>query len=280
MSLIFKPEQHEYLSMDDPNFKWVSVTSLISQFKKPFDADGQAVKSSKNRKSPWYGKTPDAIKRAWKNESKRAMDLGTWYHNIQEALLVHSDQVTREDGKGLLPVIKPLVNMDGVKYAPDQKLTDGVYPEHLVYLKSSGICGQSDRVNVTDGVVDIIDYKTNKEIVMKGYMSWDGKVQRMTSPISHIDDCNYYHYALQLSFYMYMIIKHNPLLKPGKLMIHHIAFEVDHLDENNYPVTLLDDNGNPVLRCVTPLELPYLKAEVMNIINWLGENKDKLKPKH
>ena len=55
----------------------------------------------------------------------------------------------------------------GTKIAPDQKLSNGVYPEHFVYLKSLGICGQADLVTIVNGKINIIDYKTNVKISFK-----------------------------------------------------------------------------------------------------------------
>lgn len=278
MSLIFKPEKHEYVSLDNPDFKWISITTLIGYFKQPFDAIEKSTKSSKNKKSPWYGMTPEAIREAWSSESHRAMDLGTWYHNREEARLCSEEYQPGENGEAI-PVFKPMVNEDGIKYAPNQKLQNGIYPEHFAFLSSAGICGQSDRVDIINKTVNISDYKTNKEIKFEGFKSWDGKTQKMASPISHVDDCNYWHYALQLSFYMYMIIKHNPTFIPGKLTIHHISFENSGMNEHGYPITLLDADLNPVIRNIVEIDLPYMKSEVVAILEWLKTNKHKIKAK-
>ena len=53
----------------------------------------------------------------------------------------------------------------------------------MVYLKSAGICGQSDLVEVVNGKVSIIDYKTNKEIKMQSYVDWEGISQKMQFPV-------------------------------------------------------------------------------------------------
>lgn len=269
MSLIFKPEKHEYISINNENIPWTSVTSFISRFKQPFDADTISVKSSKNKKSKWYGMKPEEIRAAWKSEAKRATDLGTWYHNQRETDLCGLDTIEREGV--VVPVVKP-VEVDGVKYAPEQKLTEGVYPEHMVYLKSVGLCGQSDLVEVVNGKVNITDYKTNKEIKTESFTSWDGGKQKMHSPLSHLDDCNLNHYNLQLSLYMYIILKHNPRLKPGNLHIHHIMFEEVGRDKFDNPITALDSHGDPVVKDLVLYELPYLKDEVQTLINWLKEN--------
>ena len=67
MAIVFKPETHSYTSIDpNENIIWTSVTSIISKYKKPFDADGIAAKSIKNKKSKWYGMSADDVKEAWK----------------------------------------------------------------------------------------------------------------------------------------------------------------------------------------------------------------------
>jgi ATP-dependent exoDNAse (exonuclease V) beta subunit len=276
--LVFTPEDHKYRSLDvTDRTDWLSVTSFIGNFKKPFDADAIAEKTAKSKKSKWYGMAPEDIKAAWKAEALRATTLGTWYHNCREADICELTDMERH-GK-TIPVFKP-IEKDGCKYSPSQKLTDGVYPEHLVYLKSAGLCGQSDLVEVINGEVHITDYKTNKEIKTESFTNWEGVSQKMASPLSHLDDCNLMHYALQLSMYMFIILKHNPKLKPGTLTLHHILFEESGRDKYDNPITALDSNGDPIVRDVVPYDVPYLKSEAISLIHWLEDNRSKLKPKY
>lgn len=276
MSILkFYPEKHKYVSDDKTD--WLSVTSLISNFKQPFDADAIALKSSRSKKSKWYGMTPEEIKEAWKAEANRATTLGTWYHNCRETDICELNNIER---KGVtVPIFKP-IEIEGIKHSPNQKLTDGVYPEHLVYLKSAGICGQSDLVEVINGEVHITDYKTNKEIKHEAYTNWEGISQKMAHPVSHLDDCHINHYALQLSMYMFIILKHNPKLRPGSLTIHHILFEEVGRDKFDNPITALDTDGNPIVLDVVQYDIPYLKQEAINIIHWLEDNRNKIKTKH
>lgn len=270
MSLTFKEEGHIYQSVDpSENIKWNSVTSVISKIKPKFDAPTQALKSSKNKKSKWYNIPPDKIQEIWKNETLRAITLGSFYHNQREQNLLSCETIQRE---GLnLPIIHPIIK-DGIKYAPDQKVKDGIYPEHFIYLKSVGVCGQADRIEIVNNVLNVYDYKTNKEIKQESFVSWDGKRDTLLPPLSHLDNCNLVHYTLQLSIYMYMMLKHNPNLKPGKLTIEHIIFEKEGEDEFGYPITKYDSEGNPIIKEVVPYEVPYLKMEVITLFNWLKEN--------
>ncbi len=269
MAIIFKEEGHVYESNDNDDIQWVSVTSLVGKFKPKFDRDGQAKKSSKNKRSKWYGMTPKEILEAWDNETKRAIKLGNFYHNQREADMLGLDTIGKYGVE--VPIIKPIIDEKGIKIAPNQKLEEGVYPEHLVYLKSAGLCGQADVVEVVNGYININDYKTNKEIKEKGFTNWEGITKKMYKPISHLDDCNLNHYNLQLSIYAYIIKKHNPKLKIGKLTIQHVKFKQVGEDSNGYPINE-HVNGEPVLEEIKIYELPYLKDEVTSLIMWIKDN--------
>lgn len=277
MSIVFNAADHSYKSIEADEIKWISVTSLVSQFKKPFDAKTVAERVTKSKRSKWFGIPPQKILEIWDSEANRATTLGTYYHNQREADLCSFASIERD---GItVPVITPVEEIDGLKQAPSQRLDPGVYPEHMVFLKSAGICGQSDLVEVVNGYVNITDYKTNKEIKTESFKDWEGISEKLLMPVNNLDDCNFNHYALQLSIYMYIILKHNPKLQPGKMYIHHVIFEEESKDEFGYPITKYDHNGDPVVKEVIPMLIPYLKDEVISIINWLHENRDNIKKK-
>ena len=275
--IVFNAEDHSYKSVDDNKINWISVTTLVSYFKNAFDANAVAKKVSKNKRSKWFGLEPKIIKEIWSNEAKRATDLGSFYHDQREADLCSFASIEREGVN--IPVFKPIEADKGIKFSPSQKLEPGVYPEHMVYLRSKGICGQSDLVEVVNGKVNIIDYKTNKEIKTKSFVNWEGISEKMLTPITNLDDCNFNHYALQLSIYMYIILKHNPKLKPGKIFLHHISFEIEDKDKWGYPISKKDENGEPIVKDVDVISVPYLIDEVLSIFYFLNDNKDKIKRK-
>ena len=267
MAIKFIEDGHVYESIDNDNIDWLSVTSFISKFKPKFDPKGQAKKSAKNKRSKWYGMTEKEILDAWDNETKRAIKLGNFYHNQRETDILDFKTIER-DGKEI-PIIRPLVDENtGVKIAPEQRLSDGLYPEHLVYLKSAKLCGQADLVEIVNNTINITDYKTNKEIKEKGFTNWEGITSKMFNPVGHLDDCNLNHYNLQLSIYAYIIRKHNPKLKIGKLTVQHVKFKQIGEDKHGYPINE-HINGEPILEEIKMYELPYLKQEVINIVNWL-----------
>ena len=192
MAVVFREKGHVYESLDEnlekDQITWTSVTSFVGKFKPKFDKEGQAKKSSKNKRSKWYGMTPKEIMNAWNNETERAISLGNWYHNQREENICEFNTIER-DGKEV-PIIRPIVDQNGIKIAPDQKLDEGVYPEHFVYLKSAGICGQADLVSIVNGYINILDYKTNKEIKENGFKNWEGVVSKMFKPVNNLEDCN------------------------------------------------------------------------------------------
>jgi len=270
MAVIFKEEGHVYESNDKDKINWTSVTSFIGMFKPKFDRNGQAKKSSKNKRSKWHGMTPDAIKKAWDNETERAIDLGNWYHNQREENILEFKTIERDGVE--VPIIRPIINTNGIKVAPEQKLSNGAYPELFVYLKSLGLCGQADLVSIVDGFINILDYKTNKEIKEKGFTNWEGITSKMFNPISHLDECNLNHYNLQMSLYAYIIKKHNPKLKIGKLQIQHVSFEKEGENEFGYPITKYNNQNEPVIKEIKIYNLPYLKDEITSLVMWLKDN--------
>lgn len=268
MELKFREDIHKYESIDDPDKVWLSVTGIVKLFKEPFDQQLIAGKATKNKKSQWYGMDVDEVVDIWNKESKRALSMGTWYHNQREAEVIAHETIQREGVD--LTIFHPHEDEGGIRFSPDQQLGPGIYPEHFMYLTSAGICGQADRVEVIGDRIDLFDYKTNKEIKTKSYTNWQGVSKKLLAPMHHMDDCHLMHYALQMSLYMYIMLKHNPGLKPGKVAIHHVLFEVEKYDDYGYPsVIATDPGGDPIVKEVVPYEVPYMKREVNNIIKYL-----------
>jgi hypothetical protein len=260
----FIEEGHSYLDKD--NNKLISATTIIHALHEEFDKESTAKKSSKNAKSKWYGMPPEDIITAWHNESERAASLGTWYHALREQNLY------------TLPnVVMPNI-VDGVKHALSQKLENGkIYPEFLCYLLSAGICGQIDYLEVRDNKVIIRDYKTSKKIDMHGYTNWEGITKMMLGPVAHLDDCEFSKYSIQLSLYMYIILRHNPMLEPGDMTIEHVSFVQAGEDQHGYPVYATNEFGDYIVKEIKEIPVPYLKTEVMNILTWMKNNTKKLK---
>jgi hypothetical protein len=55
-------------------------------------------------------------------------------------------------------------------------------------------------------------------------------------------------------------------------MLHHVIFEKEGEDPFGYPITKKDDKGNPIVKTVVPYEVPYLKSEVISMIDHIKNN--------
>lgn len=246
--LRFRDSDHLYEEINDPSRKWSGVTTLISKFKEKFD-DSISEKNSRDTQSKWFGVDPAEIRRIWKAEGDRSTSLGKQYHLKQEL-----GEVT---GIQCCPVV------DEWKYAGVQQLQEGVYPEFLCYHPEYAVCGQIDRVEVINNVINIIDYKSNKEIKREGFRG-----KRMLPPINHLQDCHLMHYSLQLSLYAYILQYHNRNMTIGNLQIHHVKFEQIGEDKYGYPI-YKQENGEFVVKSVEVIPVEYLKKEVDLILNSL-----------
>lgn len=261
--LVFEEQSHRYYSPLDPTRDWISVTTLIKALCPPFTSTPESCSTRRPGKYPnkWYGLPPEEIQAAWDAENKRSTDLGHWYHKTREEELIGT---TVESGD---------------KIAQSQKLVPGIYPEHIVYLDSAGVCGQVDRPEVTPALVlNINDYKTNKEIKRKGFTNWEGTTKKMLGPLAHLDDCELSHYTIQLSLYAYMILRHNPNLTLGKLTIEHVSFEVDGVDKYQYPIVKLNEMMEPIIKGIEYIEVPYMQKECIKLTEWIKkpENRQKV----
>lgn len=243
----FRDSDHLYISVNADGRKWISVTTLLSKFKKSFDPS-IVYKNVEDPNSKWYGMDPIEVLRIWKNEADRSTTVGSWFHKRMEDREVNAIHCC--------PI------NEGWKYAGDQILKPGTYPEFFVYNSYYGICGQADKVEATpQGTINIGDYKTNKKLETEGFRG-----KKMLYPIEHLDDCHLSHYSLQMSFYMWMLLQHNYWLKPGVMTLYHIKFKVIGEDKNGYPIIAKRKNGDYVHESVTPIVVPYLKNEVESIL--------------
>lgn len=272
MALYFVEEGHAYVSLPGVDkIDWISVTTVIQMFHEHFDAQAQAYRCStgQSKKKVYTGLTVTEILELWDRENKRATDCGSRYH-LQQELKWLSKPVHEYNGK-ILPLYPPIMKGD-VKLAPPQKLTPGIYPEHFVYLNSAGLTGQSDEVFIDDIYIDVEDHKTNKDLEKESYRDRLGNSKKMLSFLNHLDDCNFMHYSLQLSIYMYMIRRHNYNLVPRNLAIKHVTFELEKKDKYGFPTYLTDQYGNELVRDVVKHKVDYMEREAIAVINFLKEN--------
>ncbi len=263
----YNDEQHIYIDRES-GLKCVSVTTLIEKYTQHFDEhfwssvkaleelvgiekfkeDKKRLQLTKKFDEKYVSKynisaidfinmKKDILAR-WKQTNLEACDRGTKIHKIQEDRILGGG---REELKRY--------NLGG-KFAchTDNKLKigdQGIYPELLLSrISEDGVfrlAGQADIVIVDGKDVYVLDFKTNKKISKNSYFdSSTKKKQMMQYPLNSIQDCNYYHYAVQLSTYAWMIQKIDPTLEiKGLMLIHYdhdnkeTIYELEYMKKAN-----------------------------------------------
>lgn len=139
-----------------------------------------------------FYKVQELILAEWKKKNEDACEKGTNFHDAQEAAAINAKRVLKE---GLdLEVFPFEMHLDL------ENLPIGYYPELRLYNLDYGVAGTSDCIWILPGKQVIIeDFKTNKEL------KFENKFQTMLHPLTHLSDCNFNHYQMQLSLYGYML---------------------------------------------------------------------------
>lgn len=210
--ITFIQSTHKYLINEQPSAN-VSVTGLLSLYKEKFDQDKWSNITAKKRDLP-----VDVILSEWKQNNLYATHRGTIVHNFIENYynnkIIQYDKKTVEadlsdtEHNRLREEVKKLIE----QFKSFYRDTPDIYPlkkEFVVGdIHDTKICGMIDMVayNTKTNTFEIYDYKTNKEINFKSRFN---KV--LLDPLTHIEDCEFNTYSLQLNIYKYFIEKYTPV---------------------------------------------------------------------
>lgn len=214
---------------------FIGVTTFIKQFKEKFDAPKVAKKLAKEK-----GCTEDDLLNEWAN--KREWGIKAHDNKMREFQQTLSNCFVFERSDGSFEPTEK-----------DEKLTEGIHLERPIWTMRHRIIGYPDRIDVIKNKVFIEDYKTWDEIK---YRSSSFKVgtkvckHKFFKPIDNLDDCNYKEAALQLSFYMRIILDNNPNLVFGGLKIRHLQLVEEEIVSEEL------------------IEVPYLRQEVQSLLDY------------
>lgn len=196
----FIEDIHKYVMIDKPELEFTSVTTLIKEYKEPFDSQAIADKVSKNANSKYYGMSVEDIVRQW---DQTAID-GTHLHAVGEECL-HGKSVGQEDldtykkAKFIEPIVQELWDQ-GYKLATTELLT---YSEKLKVAGQSDILLKKYYKGLGGYSYQIFDWKfMSKKIERKSMFdrkTWSFKM--MTGIFRELYDCKYMHYSVQLAIY-------------------------------------------------------------------------------
>ena len=193
VNIQFSEVGHKY-TIGDGSVTYTSVTSFIKPLFEEFDADAvihKMMTGSKWRNSKYYGLTVEEIKSKWDLAGKEAAAAGTALHADIEHFY-NGEQVANES-----------VEFTFFMAFQSQCTLTPYRTEWTIYDESSRIAGSIDMVfQRSDGQLEIYDWKRVKQIDTENNWNKWGR-----GPINHLPDTNYWHYALQLNMYKYILQK-------------------------------------------------------------------------
>lgn len=251
MRVTLNHSNHVY--KDEKGQAYKSVSSIISQYKHPFDPykkdkQGRTLIQNYVKK---HGKSEQYWLSRWEFTKNRACEKGTAFHDLKE-MVVNSQSIQIVRNREM-----PVQNVNKVWQLPGHEgnfhlLWPGVYTELTLWNYQHRIAGTADLVIIyPDRTFDIGDYKTNGKFEVNSFMS-----RPMKWPCTNLPDCHLGHYTLQLSLYAWMLIQFG--LKPRSLRIAHYDIPDDEVNNIVQHGTLPDIKP-------TIYDLVYAEAEVQQV---------------
>jgi hypothetical protein len=209
----FHDQDHVYYMN---GIKTKSVTSIIGQYKHPFDKDYWSQKKADER-----GITKEEILKEWKYKADFSCERGSAFHEFAENYLTnkvfpfpeHKIRNVLGDEEKMLECkegVFKIIEMFKKFYDDSHGKLIPVRAEVVVGDEEWGVTGMIDQlfINEKSKKLEIWDWKTNKAI--KKVNKW----QQFKEPLSHLDVCELNTYSLQLSFYR-LIVERNTDLTLG-----------------------------------------------------------------
>jgi hypothetical protein len=194
--IVFDEEPHiYYINGKCDN---ISVTTFVHKYLFPkFDSDkiiDNMMKSKRWKYNKYFGMTKQEIINLWDKNGRDSALMGTNMHKSIEdfynGILIDNDSIEfkyfldfNENKRNLIPY----------------------RTEWVVYDSDTKFCGSIDmlyKINEDDDTNLIIyDWKRCKKIIK------DNKFEKGFPPVSHLPNCNYWHYSLQLNIYKRILEK-------------------------------------------------------------------------
>lgn len=185
------PKQEQQQTMDvNVVVNYVSGTRFVNHFFPPFDPDGRIAEATARKR----GISVEQLKFEWKQNSAAACEYGTRVHETAEDTFYRREYRNSPRDQREMAVFTHARNT--AMYIMEHFNIMGV--EQIVFDIQYQLAGSIDLLaqSKKDGVIWIFDHKTNKKIDRTSRYGTKGLY-----PIEHIDDCEFNHYALQLSTY-------------------------------------------------------------------------------
>ncbi len=204
------------VSFDEPSHTYyyknrtmTSVTTAVSNCFPRFDRGGNiSIELAKKK-----GITVKELKAQWKAKAELGTEVHSWCEYFVNGCATTPEVYSSEALKyaEIVPeFVKGVFDLSNVLYA-----------EFPVYNGKFSVAGTCDLLvyDPIEDCIDIYDWKTNDTIYSPGVKFGKYGFDRLCG----VPDTNYWHYALQLSVYKYILTQYG--FKVGKLRLLHITPE-------------------------------------------------------
>lgn len=210
-----------------------SVTTFINNVFPKFNSEYHA-----KRKAEQLGISTKEVLDMWEKKGTESRELGTEMHDKIENYYLGNDS-KETDAYAMFKIFANKVELKPYR------------TEWSVYDWECKIAGTIDFVDYQNGEYIIYDWKRSNKIIENGIAIKTNKYgEKGNYPLEHLDNSPYYHYALQLSFYKYILEKNYGLkISDLRLGIFHPSYNKPYV-----------------------LKMPYLEKEIKDIVNLRSED--------
>jgi hypothetical protein len=237
-----EPIEHVYIHKKSGE-KFKSVTTVLSMLEPHFPAEEVAFaisqQADEDRKPEYRGMDKEQILTEWERINKEANEYGTEIHEILERyLLAGRIYIPKSDyERKIITLFQEVDDMRGT-----------IYPETVLFSEKHRLAGTADIIEDCGDYFNVRDFKTNKKIkYISEYGHW------LNKPVSHLSDCQYNIYALQMSIYAYMY-QMETRKKVGRMNLYYL---------------------NPETEKFESIPVPYMGLEAKKVLDyWIEKQKE------
>lgn len=215
-NISFRKADHQYIVDGTP---LDSVTTFVKNCFPEFDSEFHA-----KRKAEALGITKEAVLEMWEKKGRESREQGTAMHKKIESYYLGKEPSTDD-------------TFDLFKIFADKITLKPYRTEWAVYDWEQKIAGTIDFVDYQKGEYIIYDWKRSDKLIAKNGLPIKNSQygEKALPPIENLDDSPYYHYALQLSLYKYILEKNYGItVSKLRLGIFHPSYNKPYVLEMPY----------------------------------------------